>query len=159
MKIQSFVFNWRNQLDSTLAIESSLKHLIEDVSVINSDESIKNKGWVNLREDAYFSDQFSKALELHDGKSHLLHIQGDVSYNNWDTLLSDAEYYINEYRAGIYYPKVLNTVWGNNNFALINEISTEHDNINLVTCGDETVWFIHPEIIKCFKDNFKTTFR
>lgn len=90
---------------------------------------------------------------MHDGKSIFFHAQGDTSYTNWSQLVQDATYYINEYNAGIYYPRVLNTEWDDQQLSLIQEACPEHRNIKLISCGDETVWFIRPEIINYFKEN------
>ena len=153
MNIQSFIFNWRNQFASTLAIEKQLSKILDHVNVINSDDNYSDSNWVNIGEDSYFTTQLLKAIKLHDGKSIFFHAQGDTSYTNWSQLVQDATYYINEYNAGIYYPRVLNTEWDDQQLSLIQKACPEHKNIKLISCGDETVWFIRPEIINYFNKN------
>jgi hypothetical protein len=153
LNIQSFIFNWHNQFESTLVIEKQLNKILDQVNVINSDENNSQSHWLNVGENCYFTDQLLKAIELHDGSSFFFHVQGDTSYNNWPQLVQDATYYINEYNAGIYYPRVLNTEWDDQQLSLIQEASSEHKNIKLISCGDETVWLIRPEIINYFKEN------
>lgn len=151
--MQTFIFNWRDKFDSTLAIESSLHRSVDRVDVINSSAENRRAHWHNIGEDSYFTTQLLKAIELHDGKSIFFHAQGDTSYTNWTQLVQDGTYYINEYNAGIYYPRVLNTEWDDQQLSLIQEACPEHRNIKLISCGDETVWFIRPEIINYFKEN------
>ena len=62
--IQPFIFNWRNQFEKTCAIEDSLKEIFGEVTVINSDEENTREGWIDLGDEAYFTMQFRKALDL-----------------------------------------------------------------------------------------------
>jgi hypothetical protein len=146
MNIQPFIFNWNKQFDKTCAIEDSLCELFDKVTVINSDENNTRNGWIDLGDDAYFSDQFRKALELFDGDI-LFHIQGDVSYDNWGKLVEDARAYFDYYDAGIYSPNIDYTWYSSENVD-IDSIQSDHPNIKMVACTDETVWFIRKEIIK-----------
>ena len=61
---QTFIFNWRDKFDSTLAIESALHGCIDSVDVINSDEQNYRSYWHNIGEDSYFTNQFLKALDI-----------------------------------------------------------------------------------------------
>jgi hypothetical protein len=148
--IQPFIFNWRNQFKKTCAIEDSLNQIFDKVIVINSDEENTRPGWIDLGDDAYFSAQFNKALELFENdKKVLLHIQGDTKYDNWKHLVSDARKYYNLYEWGVYAPDVTN-VWYTPEHTDINELESEDFNIKMVACTDETVWFIHRDIISDF---------
>ena len=147
MKIQPFIFNWKNQFDKTCEIENSLNKVFEKITVINSDDDNKKSHWINIGEDAYFSDQFYTALNNFDGDV-LFHIQGDVSYDNWHNLVDDAKKYINYYKAGIYAPNINYTWWRSNLVDL--SINTEHKNIKVVSHTDETVWFITKDVINEF---------
>lgn len=146
MNIQPFIFNWNNQFKKTCIIEDSIKKIFDKVTVINSDDNNSREGWIDIGNDCYFSDQFKKALELFDGDI-LFHIQGDVSYDNWDKLVSDAKYYLDYYDAGIYAPNIDYT-WYSSENAHIYSLESEHSNIKMVSCTDETVWFIRKEIIE-----------
>jgi hypothetical protein len=146
MNIQPFIFNWNNQFDKTCHIEDSLSKIFDKVTVINSDDNNTKEGWINLGNDAYFSDQFRKALDLFDGDI-LMHVQGDVKYDNWEKLVEDARIYFDYYDAGIYAPNIDYT-WYSSENADINSIESDHPNIKMVACTDETVWFIRKEIIK-----------
>ena len=151
MNIQSFIFNWRNQFASTLTIEKQLNKILDQVNVINSDEQNYRAYWHNIGEDSYFTAQFQKALELHDSESTFLHIQGDTSYNNWNKLVEDARHYMQKYNAGIYYPKVKNVEWYDDNITTIQTMHAPDKNIKYIATGDETVWFIHPKVIEYVK--------
>ena len=152
MNTQSFIFNWRNQFESTLAIEKQLNKILDQVNVINSDENHYRAYWHNIGESAYFNAQFLKALALHDGESIFFHAQGDTHYNNWANLISDALFYMEEYQAGIYYPKVENVEWQSDYLVGLN-IPSKHNNIKYIVNGDETVWLIHPSIINYLKQS------
>lgn len=146
MNIQPFIFNWNNQFEKTCTTENSLSKIFEKVTVINSDDNNTRDGWVDLGDEAYFSDQFRKALELFDGDI-LFHIQGDVEYDNWEKLVEDARNYFDYYDAGIYAPNVDYTWYSSENVD-IDSIQSGHDNIKMVACTDETVWFIKKEVIQ-----------
>jgi hypothetical protein len=146
MNIQPFIFNWNGQFEKTCKIEDSLSEIFDKVTVINSDDNNSKQGWIDLGNTSYFSDQFSKALEMFDGDV-LMHVQGDVSYDNWNKLVEDAIYYMNYYNAGIYSPNV-DYSWYSSENADIDSLQSDHDNIKMVCCTDETVWFIHKDIIQ-----------
>jgi len=146
MKIQPFIFNWKGQFEKTCSIESSLLKLFDKVIVINSDDHNTKEGWINLGNDAYFSDQFRKALELFDGDI-LMHVQGDVEYDDWKKLVEDARTYFDYYDAGIYAPNIDYT-WYSSEKSDIDSLESHHSNIKMVACTDETVWFIKKEILQ-----------
>jgi len=147
MKIHPFIFNWKNQFDKTCKIEKSLKSVCDKVTVINSDDDHRISHWVNVGEDAYFTKQFTTALNLFDGDL-FLHVQGDVEYNNWQGLIDDSIKYINYYDAGIYAPNIDYTWWISKLVDL--PLKTHHENIKVVSHTDETVWFITKDIIDSF---------
>lgn len=148
--IQPFIFNWKNRFEKTCAIEESLNKIFDKVIIINSDDDNTKDGWVNLGDDAYFSAQFTKALELFGGdKKVLLHIQGDTEYTDWEKLIHDARKYYNLYEWGVYAPDV-NNVWYTSENTDIEGIVSEDPGIKMVACTDETVWFIHRDIIEDF---------
>jgi len=148
--IQPFIFNWRNQFEKTCATEDALKKIFDDVTVINSDEENTRPGWIDIGDDAYFGGQFNKALELfRSDKKVFFHVQGDATYDDWESLVNDAKKYYNLYEWGVYSPNVEN-VWYTPENTDINGIESEDQNIKMVACTDETVWFIHSDIIKEF---------
>jgi hypothetical protein len=146
INIKPFIFNWNGQFEKTCIIEDSLSKIFDKVVVINSDNNNTRDGWVDIGDESYFSDQFRKALGLFDGDV-LMHIQGDVIYDDWKKLVHDARYYLDYYDAGIYAPNIDYT-WYSSENADINSIESEHPNIRMVACTDETVWFIRKEIIQ-----------
>jgi len=146
--IQPFIFNWKNQFEKTIKTEKSLKEIFGDVTVINSDEDNTREGWIDLGDSAYFTEQFTKALELFkDNKKVLMHVQGDTEYDNYLELVNDARKYYSIYEWGVYAPDITN-VWYTSENVDINGIESEHENIKMVACTDETVWFIHRDIIE-----------
>ena len=153
--IQPFIFNWPGQFEKVCKIEQELNKVFDKVFVINSDENNLKEDWINIGNDAYFSDQFRKALELYNkDKKVLFHIQGDTQYDNWEGLINDALKYFDEYEWGIYAPDIAN-IWYTGEYADINSIESSHDNIKMCACTDETVWFIHLDVIQNFYNCLK----
>jgi hypothetical protein len=146
MNIQPFIFNWNGQFKKSCEIEKTLISIFDKVFVINSDNKNTKDGWINIGNESYFSDQFRKALELFDGDI-LFHIQGDVSYDRWEELVEDAKKYFEYYDAGIYAPNIDYTWYSSKNVD-IQSLDSDHQNIKMVACTDETVWFIRKEIIQ-----------
>jgi hypothetical protein len=62
-------------------------------------------------------------------------------------LVNDARKYYSIYEWGVYAPDITN-VWYTSENVDINGIESEHENIKMVACTDETVWFIHRDIIE-----------
>lgn len=153
MKIDSFIFNWNGYFESAKLLESTVSAFSDRVNVINSDDHNQLNHWHNIGNKCFFTDQWFKCLEVHDSEKILFHVQADTYYNQWDNLAKDALYYMNKYNAGIYYPKVRNVEWFDDNTTEILGIKMQDDNIKCIANGDETVWFIHPAVIKYFKDN------
>jgi len=148
--IHPFIFNWNLQFEKTCVIEDSLKEICDDVTVINSDDNYTRDGWINLGNSAYFTAQFTKALELFEkDKKVFLHIQGDTEYTDWKGLINDAIKYYDLYKWGVYAPDVTN-IWYTSNKTDIDGIQFENYNIKMVACTDETVWFIHRDVINDF---------
>ena len=145
--IQPIIFNWKGKFENTCLIECQLQKIFDEVLVINSDQSNKKPEWINVFESCYFSDLFKFCLKFRNTDKILFHVQGDVSCDKWNKLVEDAVFYMNEYNAGIYYPIVENTEWANDRITCVQGAETRHDNIKVIANGDETVWFIRPEVL------------
>lgn len=145
--IQPFIFNWRGQFEKSCVIEDSLKEIFGEVTVINSDEENTRKGWIDLGDEAYFTMQFRQALDLlKPDKKVLMHCQGDTVFDNYKELVKDARKYYNLYEWGVYAPDVTN-VWYTPEHTDINGIESQDENIKMVACTDETVWFVHRDVL------------
>lgn len=149
MKIHSFIFNWRGQYEKTIEKIKQFESIGHTPTIINSDETHNNEGWVNVGESAYFTDQFIKALELFDGDV-LFHVQGDASYNDWNNLIKDAESSFETYRWGVYAPNVDYT-WYDASRTDIQGVELRDKTMKVVACPDCTCWFIHKDILDVFK--------
>jgi hypothetical protein len=152
LNIQPFIFNWKNQFEKTSKIESSLKNIFDKVTVINSDDDNSKDNWIDIGNDAYFTEQFMTAVNMFDGDI-FFHIQGDISFDNWEELVSSAIKYFEEYNYGIYAPNVDYT-WYDSNVADLKSIEFEnYPNLKVVSNPDCTIWFIHKDIIDRLKNN------
>lgn len=151
MKIQTFIFNWRGQYEKTIEKEIQLLSIGKQPIVINSDDEKTEKGWHDIGEASYFTDQFLKAIELFDGDI-LFHIQGDASYKDWAKLYADAEKYFEETEWGIYAPNVDYT-WYDASRTDIDSIGFPIDKLKIVANTDCTCWFIHKDVINWYKES------
>jgi hypothetical protein len=140
--VQTFIFNWKNQYSNAKFLNINLDNSI----VINSDELYNNEDWINLGNEAYFTTQFLKAIELFNGDI-FFHIQADATYHSWNSILKDAIEDYSKYKWGIYVPNVDYT-WFSASKVDISVLSNNRMNVK---CGDCTVWMIHKEVIDYFK--------
>jgi GR25 family glycosyltransferase involved in LPS biosynthesis len=157
-QIDAFIFNWRGQLQKTLKTESELCRIFNKVTVINSDDNNKFDDWVNIGEDAYFSAQFLKALDLFDGDI-FFHVQGDVTYDNWPSIIESAKLYYKKYNYGIYAPNVDYTSWSSNRVDISTIPKCNDKKLKLVTMTDCSCWFINKKIIDEYKLKYSLSFK
>ena len=150
MNIQPFIFNWKGQYDKTCKKEEQLKKIFDKVIVINSDDDNEKPDWINIGDECYFTEQFLKAVEIFDGDV-LFHIQADASYDDFESIVKDAEKYYLEYDWGVYAPNVDYT-WYTSQNTDIQSLESSHPNIKMVADPDCTCWFIHKDIIDEFKN-------
>lgn len=173
MKIHILLFNWRGQYEKVLEKLNSFKaiKLLDNnynnikITVINSDDEYRRKNdtypskdlydWIDIGEEAYFGDQFAKAVEVFEGDI-MMHVQGDCSYNLWNGMIQDALRYHKKYKWGIYAPNVDYT-WYNSERADIDALNNhqsskfQEENLKWVSSPDCTCWFIDKEIIESYK--------
>lgn len=140
-KIVPFIFNWSNQFENAKRTEDQLREICSEVFVVNSDPDNSRSGWIDVGEDAYYTEQFLRAVELFDG-DFLFQVQSDASYHNWQAVLDNALKYFEKYNWGVFAPNVDFTGWGS---AGVNIESTylKEPELSLVSCTDCTCWFIH----------------
>jgi len=150
MNIQTFIFNWRGQLEKTKYKIHQFKSIGIEPVIINSDDFHIEYGWHNIGESSYFTAQFIKALELFDGDV-LMHVQADASFDNWKQLYEDAEKYFEQTRWGIYAPNVDYT-WYDSSRTDIDNLQIDIPGVKIVANTDCTCWFIHKDIIDEFKN-------
>lgn len=145
MKIQTFIFNWKNQYEKTLEKINQLKIIGKKPIVINSDDEHKEAEWHNIGEESYFTAQFLKALELFDGDI-LFHIQADASFDNWKLIYDSALKYQKRYKWGIYAPNV-DFTWYVSERTDLDMFNIAQKNLKMVANTDCTCWMIHKDII------------
>ena len=148
--IQVFIFNWKDYYKKTCHIESSLKKIISDVSIINTNDSNFSEHWINIGEEHYFSGQMRAMLKHHNPEKIVLIILADIQFENWEGLISDAIKYSDQYNWGIYTPEIDFTPHKTNKVSLPYHRYLDH-NLRAVSCSDGLVWFIHPYILMQFK--------
>jgi len=145
MKIQTFIFNWRNQYENTVKKIEQLKLINKKPIVINSDDEHKEGDWYNIGEESYLTAQTLKAIELFDSDIMFI-ILADVSYDNWLPIYESAEKYFKKYKLGIYAPNVDYT-WYTSDRVDLEQFSASNDKIKVVSDTDCLCWMIHKDII------------
>lgn len=151
MKIQTFIFNWRNQYAKTKEKITQLTKIGIDPIIINSDDQFKEFGWHNIGEESYFTAQYLKAMELFDGDV-LFHIQADASYYDWESIYKAAEYCFEKYKCGIYAPNVDYTFYDSSRADLPMFKFGDNKHLKMVSNPDCTCWFVHKDIINQAKE-------
>ena len=157
MKIKPFIFNWKGQYANTIQKEIALLELKRYPTIINSDDTKTEFGWVNIGDDCYFGAQFAKAVEifLESDDDVLFHVQGDASYTDWEQLFLDAEKYYDMCDWGIYAPNVDYT-WYDSSRTDIDTLDFPIEGLKIVANTDCTCWFIHRDILEAYsKRNLK----
>ena len=147
MNIIAYIFSWKGQYNNTIELEHQLsKHL--PVVVINSDENNTKDHWITLNDSCYFSDQFKRAILEFDNKYDALwHIQSDVSFSNWELILSSAIELYNKYNWGIYAPNVIDSFY----IPSRTDVFELEKNISVVGTPDCSSWIIHKDFIEEMK--------
>lgn len=149
ISIIPFIFNWKNQFGKAKQTEDLLRAIFGKVFVINSDPDNSREGWIDLGENAFFTAQFFKALELFDGDI-LFHVQADATYFDWPAVFDNALRYFQKYKWGVFAPNVDFTYWESTRVNIESRFLKEPE-LSIVSCTDCTCWFIHKDIIKSFK--------
>lgn len=143
MEYQTFIFNWRGQEEKTIKKVASLSSCGLNPVVINSDDTLLGRReWVHLGEDAYFSDQFNKAMSMFTGEV-LFHVQGDAEYEDWHGLVEDSACDFDRHRWGVYAP---NIIWTPHKSHLVDGEDLG-EGVREVSNTDCTCWFIHRDIL------------
>jgi hypothetical protein len=151
MKIHPFIFCWQGQTDKALYLEQVFLKIFGKVTVINSGENSKRKNWIDIGNDAYFAEQFSTACDLFNGDI-MLHVQADVSFEDWRSVINSAIKYYKVYNFGIYAPNIDYTSYTSDYVDISN--ATPDGTLKNVLLTDCSAWFINKSIISFFKKNY-----
>jgi hypothetical protein len=155
MNIHAFIFSWKDHYDRAVMLEKKLSKIVDKVTVINSDELNTPNHWINLTDDAYFAEQFLTACDHLDGDI-MLHVQADVSYDDWKSVVNSACKYYNKYGFGIYSPNIDYTDITYSDFD--NLKLPEDANLKFVSNTDCSAWFIDRSVIDYFYKKFKNIY-
>jgi hypothetical protein len=147
MNIHPFIFSWKGHYERALALEKIFLEIFGRVTVINSDEENRPEHWVNLTDEAYFAEQFATACSLLDGDV-MFHVQADVSYFDWNSVVEEAKKYYKKFKFGIYAPNIDHTTCLQVDLDKIQIVG--EPNLKLVTVTDCSAWFINRTIINYF---------
>lgn len=146
MKVDTFIFNWRNQYDKTVRKIKQFNAIKINPLVINSDDNHIEVNWLNIGEESYFTAQMLTALDHFKGDI-FFHIQADASYYDWEKLIEDAKLYFKKYKCGIYAPNIDYT-WYDSSKTDLDNFQFPEKHLKMVANTDCTCWFIHRDIIQ-----------
>jgi GR25 family glycosyltransferase involved in LPS biosynthesis len=147
--IDIFIFSWKGQYSKACKLEQALQKLGK-VTVINSDPDNQPFHWVNLGDNAWFTQQWLQACKLSTADI-LFHIQADVWYDNFDSLFNDAIQYYDKTSWGIYSPNLDYTAH-TARVADIEAIELPYPNLKIVKNTDCTCWFVAKKAITLFNN-------
>jgi hypothetical protein len=118
-----------------------------DITVINSDERLAAAypHWVTLNADAYFSEQWNKALELFAGDA-LFHIQADAFSSDLAQMFSKYSSVREKHRIGVFEPHIDHTDQQYN----VSGLRCLEPNMFEIPFTDSTCWFVHGDIVRHF---------
>ena len=157
MKIHPFIFSWKGHYKRALALEKIFLEIFGRVTVINSDEENRPEHWINLTDEAYFAEQFSTACEHFDGDI-MFHVQADVNYWDWNSVVEAAKTCYENHKFGVYSPNIEYTTCFPEKVNF-NIILKKESKLRLVTITDCSAWFIDKEVINHFKEHYLESFR
>lgn len=147
MKIQSFIFNWNDNFDNAINLYNQCK-LVSDCSIISSTCHVYNSDHiVEIGEDAYFVEQWNKALELFqpDTYDYLLHIQSDAYTNDVVRFVEKSMNIRDETNWGIYAPNVDWSAW--NETHILERNYKDLLDVHMVVGTDVTCWMLHKDVL------------
>jgi hypothetical protein len=147
IKFQAVVFNWKGHEKRAFELEQKLSSLVPTF-VINSEDSARalHPNWLHLGENAYFSAQWNKALEIFSADV-LLHIQADASCHDFEALISAARKHFESSLVGVYEPHVdFSDIQYN-----LSAMPAIAPGVYSVPMTDCTCWFISRSVLRHFR--------
>ena len=151
MKTLCFLFSWRGQYEKALKLEQQLKPLVDHLVVINSDDDNKPEHWINIGNECYFSDQCRKMIEVAQSYDYdvLWHVQADVSYSDWESILIAGKTSNEEYDWGVYAPNIDDTFY----ISSRTDVFDLKDKLTVVATTDCSCWMIKRDLIDQMRSN------
>jgi hypothetical protein len=150
IKIIPFIFNWKNQLDKTLHLQTEFKQIFDGkIHVINNDSTVDEKirsEWITIPETHFYTKKFLKAVEIFlktDGDFMFIE-SADASCDNWKGLIDSIYELYDKYKFGILVPYIDYSPW---TWTAHNEYE---NNIFKMKNTDTICWFIHRSVIEEF---------
>jgi len=142
VKIQAFIFCWRDYVSEALKMENLISPLAK-TTVINSNVNFHYGKWINIK-DGYFAEQWNTLLEhIDDDTEYVFHIQADAFCDDYEALFRRFRKIEREYPIGVYAPDVSFTPCKYNLY----DLKKYADNLYRVPNTDCTCWFINTELM------------
>lgn len=155
MKIHPFIFCWKGQTANAINLEQIFLQIFGNVTVINSGENSRRENWIDIGNDAYFAEQFSTACDIFNGDI-MLHVQADVTFNDWRSVVDSAIYYYSLYSYGIYAPNINYTAYTSDYVDI--SCANKTGSLKNVLLTDCSAWFLDKSVINFFKKKYLKSF-
>lgn len=151
MKVLCFIFSWKGQFSNAINLEEQLAPFVDNLIVINSDDDNKPEHWVNIGNECYFSDQFRKALELASQYEYdvLWHVQADIKFSDWKSILDGAVAADKKYNWGVYAPNIDDTFYVSSR----TDVYDLEDRLSVVATTDCSCWMIKKDLVDTMREN------
>jgi GR25 family glycosyltransferase involved in LPS biosynthesis len=151
MSFYPYIVKWDAVHNNVLDIEAKFEEIGQPHTVINSGE-LKKDNWKNVGDIRYYRQLLTALKDFDPSYDYMGYICGDVSSNEWDDVLSRAEYVLNSYNVGVYAPHLTHEPWSKNSCYL--ESVPGDDDLFVACQTDGIMIFIHRDIVKIMLEYF-----
>ncbi len=143
MKIHGFLCQWKGHEQNAVALQEKIEPFI-DLTVISTQENPKPKypNWIYLTENAYFSEQWNKAVQLFSGDI-FFQIQADACFDDFEALFKKVKALFLSERIGVYEPNIEVTAFQYDS----SRLPAFSDKVYEVPLTDSICWFIKGDIL------------
>jgi GR25 family glycosyltransferase involved in LPS biosynthesis len=150
MSFYTYLVAWDEVHFNCVEIDEQFMSAGQPITVINSG-NMKRDHWDNVGDIRYYR-QFYHALKSFDmSYDYMAFLCGDVSYDQWSSIIDRASLILNNYNnTGLYAPHLTNEPWSEN----ASKIGQAEDNINISIQTDGIFVFIRKDIVKTLLEYF-----
>jgi len=146
--INVYILNWKKVSHNSLDLYNRIKHLINNITIINCDENLildNSIRYIQLDDSHYYGSQYEYSIRDVKENAILCIIIGDnIPDNNFNILFTCALETFNNYNIGVYAPNDKRSP----HKEFHDEIGPKIFNVPNTDCS---FWFIHPSIIQKLK--------
>jgi hypothetical protein len=144
--ISVYIFNWKKVTNNSLKLYDKIKPILNDISIINCDETQKIDGSIQLDDSHYYGSQYNTAIKHVKSGNILCVIVGDnIPDNNFERIFTSALNTFNSYNVGVYAPHDKRSY----HQTTLEKYTNNLFKVENTDCG---FWFINPLIVSTLKN-------